>query len=298
MINIEKIDTFAGHRDCVYALAAHEGGFFSAGGDGFVIDWKLNRPDLGSVVARMKHSIYAMAFDENRKELYVAENFEGIHVIDVRHKSETKSLKLSDAAIFDLKIIGDTIFVAGGDGVLSIIDKTSFSFRKHIKFANKSIRRLAFHHPSKNIWAACSDGNLYEISTKNFELISSIDAHSNSVFGLTFTDNYSQLISVGRDAQLKVWQVKDGSNLHSIPAHLFAINDVAVNPQNGLVATCSMDKTIKIWDGANFKLLKVIDKARHANHGTSINTLRWISEKILVSVSDDKLISVWKIEQL
>ena len=46
-----------------------------------------------------------------------------------------------------------------------------------------------------------------------------------------------------------------------------------------------------------FKLLKVIDKARHAGHGTSVNKLLWTGhEELLISAGDDRAISVWDLE--
>jgi hypothetical protein len=41
--------------------------------------------------------------------------------------------------------------------------------------------------------------------------------------------------------------------------------------------------------------LKVIDKARHAGHGTSVNKLLWTPNRLL-SASDDRSISAWDIE--
>ncbi|MFM8834779.1 MAG: WD40 repeat domain-containing protein, partial [Cytophagales bacterium] len=56
---------------------------------------------------------------------------------------------------------------------------------------------------------------------------------------------------------------------------------------------------IKIWDANTLQLLKVIDKARHAGHGTSVNKLWWSShQQQLVSASDDRSISVWESEGL
>ncbi|WP_369826532.1 hypothetical protein [Siphonobacter sp. BAB-5405] len=45
-LHIEKIDTFAGHRDAIYALEAapEPGQFFSSGSDGLVIRWDLADP--------------------------------------------------------------------------------------------------------------------------------------------------------------------------------------------------------------------------------------------------------------
>jgi WD40 repeat protein len=57
-----------------------------------------------------------------------------------------------------------------------------------------------------------------------------------------------------------------------------------------------MDKSIKVWDTEELKLLKVIDRARHAGHGTSVNKLLWTGfNNQLVSASDDRTISLWQI---
>jgi WD40 repeat protein len=53
---------------------------------------------------------------------------------------------------------------------------------------------------------------------------------------------------------------------------------------------------VKIWDAESFKLFKVIDRARHAGHGTSVNKLLWTKyDNQIVSASDDRTISIWKI---
>ena len=47
------------------------------------------------------------------------------------------------------------------------------------------------------------------------------------------------------------------------------------------------------------KLLKVIDAARHGGHKNSVNKLIWTSfDNQLISGSDDKNISVWKITMI
>jgi WD40 repeat protein len=52
-----------------------------------------------------------------------------------------------------------------------------------------------------------------------------------------------------------------------------------------------------VWDTNEMKLLKVIDKARHTGHGTSVNKLLWTSfQNQLISASDDRTISVWDIQ--
>ncbi|HEY9117276.1 MAG TPA: WD40 repeat domain-containing protein, partial [Roseivirga sp.] len=105
------------------------------------------------------------------------------------------------------------------------------------------------------------------------------------------------LISGSRDAHLKIWRVEDNYTLdQSIVAHMYAINHLVFSADGKHFVTCSMDKSIKVWDAETFQLLKVIDKARHAGHGTSVNKVLWTNfNNLLLSASDDRSISIWDI---
>jgi WD40 repeat protein len=96
---------------------------------------------------------------------------------------------------------------------------------------------------------------------------------------------------------LKVWDVSANYiQVAEVVAHMYAINHLDFSPDGKHFVTCSMDKSIKVWDTEALKLLKVIDRARHAGHGTSVNKLLWTSfNNQLLSASDDRTISVWQI---
>jgi WD40 repeat protein len=96
---------------------------------------------------------------------------------------------------------------------------------------------------------------------------------------------------------LKAWDVEDGYRQHGdVVAHLFAINNLDFSPDGKHFVTCSLDKSIKVWRTADLTLLKVIDKARHAGHGTSVNRVLWTTYKDQVlSASDDRTISSWDV---
>jgi WD40 repeat protein len=107
------------------------------------------------------------------------------------------------------------------------------------------------------------------------------------------------MISAGRDALITFWNNEERlTDYHQIPAHMYAINDLVISPNEKYFATCSIDKTIKIWDTKAMRLLKVIDKNRSAGHGTSVNKLFWINNNKLVSCSDDRTVSIWQLKQL
>nr|WP_238806404.1 WD40 repeat domain-containing protein [Emticicia aquatica] len=298
-MKVEKIDTFTGHRDCIYALekTGEKQRFFSAAGDGFVVRWNLQKPDVGELIAKVGHSVYALSYLQEENQLWIAENFEGIHVIDVETKQELRSLKLAPTNYFDIQIYNNQAFVAGGDGVITVIDVDNFSFRKHIKVSSESARCLTINPVEREFAAGFSDNSIKIFDLHTFELKKVIEAHTNSVFALKYSPDFRLLLSGSRDARLKIWNVEQDYSLEKeIVAHTFAINNIAFSPDEKLFATCSMDKSIKIWDAVTFKLLKVIDRARHAGHGTSVNKLLWSDyENQIVSGSDDRTISVWKL---
>lgn len=299
-MQIEKIDTFSGHRDCVYTLegTAESNLFFSGGGDGLVVRWDLSKPDAGELFAQIPASIYALCFDKVRNQLWVGQNFEGIHLIDVESKLEIKSIKITSSSIFDIKIHEHNAFIGLSDGTIIVMDVENFVVKKHIKASDKSVRSIAINSLSNEFAVAYSDFSVKVFDLQDFSLKLVVNQHTNSVFTVCYSPDYQYLITAGRDAHLKILDVNNQYNLHQdIAAHLFAINDIKFSPNGKYFATCSMDKSVKIWDAEQFKLLKVIDKARHAGHGTSINKLWWSEyENFVVSASDDKRISVWRIK--
>ena len=299
-IQVNKLHTLTGHNDCIYALreGADPRFFFTGAGDGMVVEWDLDHPKDGKLLARLPHSVYALEVDHKRNTLIVGHNYEGIHVIDLVEKKESWSLKLGTAAIFDLKIFGDELYVATGDGVLFVVDLESRAIKKHIKLSTKSIRVLAIAPSKKLLALGFSDHSLQILDlAQGAAPIARLEGHSNSVFALDFSPGEEVLVSGGRDACLKFWNTNSYFLEENIVAHLYAINYLSFREDGKYLVTCSMDKSLKIWDSTSRNLLKVIDKARNAGHGTSINKVFWSTYSgVIVSVSDDRTIAIWQIE--
>jgi WD40 repeat protein len=299
-MQVQKIDTFGGHRDCVYALehgsAANQ--FFSAGGDGQVVRWLLDKPDMGELVAQVPASVYALALHPVSGQLWVGQNYEGLHLIDPVKKQETASIKLTSAILFAISFYKNDAFVALSDGVVVVLDTDRLVVRKHLKASDQSARCLAINPVERELAVGYSDTTVRIFDLESYDLKRTIPAHTNSVFTVQYSPDYQFLLTAGRDAHLKVWEVEQGYTLHQdIAAHMFAINHMTFSPNGELMATASMDKAIKIWDARTYQLLKVVDRARHAGHGTSVNKLLWTDyNDQLASASDDRTISIWKID--
>ncbi len=298
-IQVNKLHTLTGHNDCIYALV--EGSdpryFYTGSGDGMVVEWDLDNPKDGKLVAKVDHSVYALEVDKERNMLFIGHNFEGIHAIDLETNKEVWSVKVSEQSIFDIKAVGNELYVGTGDGVISILDIEKKSIKKHVKVGKKSVRVMAVDPSKRQLAVGLSDNSIQIFNLGEFTPIHKLEAHNNSVFALSYSPATSMLISGGRDAYINVWDTKSYALQESIIAHMYAINFLAFREDGEYFVTCSMDKSIKVWDSNSLKLLKVIDKNRYAGHGTSINKVIWSTyNQSVIAVSDDRNISIWNLE--
>ncbi|HNR74056.1 MAG TPA: WD40 repeat domain-containing protein [Cyclobacteriaceae bacterium] len=301
-VQVNKLHAFTGHRDCVYTLepAINESTFFSAGGDGMIVKWDLTQPNEGELIARLPNSVYAIHHDKKSNLLIAGHNYDGIHILDWQKKKEVASLQVTAAAIFDITTVEDDLLVATGEGMITVIDRINLQIKTWVARSVKNARVFAINPKSGELAVGYSDHYIRIFSLRDYKLKHEFKAHANSVFALRYTPDNNFLISGSRDARLKAWDVPANyTQAGEVVAHLFAINHIAFSPSGEYFATASMDKAIKIWKTDELKLLKVIDKARHAGHGTSVNKLLWTAyQNQLVSASDDRSISVWDLRFL
>jgi len=296
-INVQKRFTLDGHKDCVYSLISGENPdvAYSASGDGMVVAWDLQNPENGRLVAKMKNSVYALAFLTGQNTLLAGQNFEGIHFIDTILQKEVASIELEKNQIFDVKIHEERAYIGSGDGILYVIDLPTRSLVKRVKLSDKSIRTIAINSELKDIAVGLSDNTIRILSLLDLTQKFVINAHKLSVFALQYDYGTNMLISGSRDAHLKRWDPKQNYQLEkSVVAHLYAINSICLSPDGKLFVSGSMDKTIKVWETETMSLLKVIDRSRHAGHTSSVNKVLWTNhENLLISCGDDKNIIVW-----
>ncbi len=297
-VQVRKVSTLTGHRDSVFALELVPGTstFFSGSGDGMIVKWQFGHDD-GERIAQMEASVYALRHDPATGLLVAGHNFEGIHVLDWEAREELRSLKLTTAAIFDIVVTDGKALVATGDGTVYVVDLASMTLVYRIAASAQPARCLAIRPGAREVAVGYSDNWIRVFRLGDFSLAREYEAHNNSVFTVRYTPNGQWLLSGSRDARLKAWQPNEGYKQHQeVAAHMFAINDICFSPDGKHFVTCSMDKSVKVWRTEDLTLLKVIDKARHAGHGTSVNKLLWspVTNQV-VSASDDRTISIWDV---
>lgn len=304
MLTIQLITQLTGHQAAIYALAPAKEPycFFSGDGNGWVVKWNLRNKDTAKLVAKVPSNIFSLHFISTHDLLVIGSMQGTLYFIDTTiNKLLEPPLQLSNKSIFDIKQIGDYLYVTDGRGNINILSINSLQIIQTLNISRSSIRNIAIHPNQQTLALASSDHqvHIWEVTTR--KVVQSLAHHRNSVFAAQYIQDGSYLLTASRDAHLAIWQCnKKYDLLQSLPAHHFTINSLAYSPDKQYIATGSRDKSLKIWQAKanNFRLLKVIDnqKTTLPAHNNSVNKLLWLNyESCLISASDDKRLMVWQI---
>ncbi|MFT5834686.1 MAG: WD40 repeat protein [Cognaticolwellia sp.] len=298
-MDVKQIAKLTGHKGSIYTIVqgSEPQKILSGAGDGWVIEWDLTNPEIAKVVAKVETNIFSMVYLKSKNWLAVGNMFGGLHWVDLNKKTDLKNIAFHEKGIFDIIEIDDHIYTVGGDGKLAKWNIETQEVVESIQLTNKSLRSIDYDDLGKRFVIGASDYSIYFLDI-NLNIKHKIEsAHENSIFTTKFVNKGTTLFSGSRDAHLKVWDLNENfKNIKSQPAHLFTINNIAFHPTEPIFATASRDKMIKIWDLNNYKLLKVIDVIKFGGHINSVNKLLWSTfNNLLISVSDDRTVIVWKI---
>ena len=298
LLHIEKIHTCSGHNAALYALAEGRSDrhFLSAGGDGWVVEWDLDEPEAGKLIASVETQCFSLCQLSDRNRIVAGNMNGGLHWIDRPSPELTRNVQHHKKGVYALESINEWLFSAGGDGFLTRWDAANARTVESLQLSHQALRSIAVSDKRGELAIGGSDWSIYFLDTETLAVRRILkNAHTNSVFTLAYSPDGQYLLSGGRDAMLRVWDLENDCALRSEqPAHLYTINHLTYSPDGSLFVTASRDRTLKIWDAQTFELLKVVDTLRYGGHTRSVNRLLWLPD-CLVSCGDDKLAMLWKI---
>lgn len=299
-ISVHSIARLTGHNAAIFGLTPYQEPRYllSAAGDGWIVKWDLENPDMGKLVAKVDTQVFSLCYMPEQDRIIAGNMNGGVHWVNVNQPDQTRNIAHHQKGVYAIQAWERAIFTAGGQGVLTRWDADKGRSLESVQLSTQSLRSIALHPNGKLLAVGASDHHIYLLELPSMRMVHTLyKAHENSVFSLYFHPNGRYLLSGGRDAHLRVWDLEDGfREVSAQAAHWFTINDIAFHPKGHLFATASRDKTIKIWDAEDFKLLKVIETIRDGGHVNSVNRLYWSAHNdYLLSASDDRSIGVWRV---
>ncbi len=294
IVEIEKIES--AHKQSAYAICYDQEGFYTAGGDKCVIQWKWDQLDKPKIVCQTASAIFSVAALPN-DILCVGTNEGLLHIVQLATKQELKCLQI-DAAIFCLfyHAASQQLFASTADGKFVVIDIQTWTCSHIINLSKEKIRSIDVSESKKWIALACSDTHVYILSLENFAILHQFKAHEWACNVVQFHPEKELLFTASKDAHIGVWDLKDFSAIKMIPAHNYAIYSLNFNANGSFFITSGRDKQIKLWSSENYDVIMRLNHKVVA-HTHSVNAQAWISDqKRLVTVGDDRKVIIWKID--
>jgi WD40 repeat protein len=300
-ILIDKISDYTGHNAAIYGLSQASGDdyFYSVGGEGWIVKWPVTGPVMdGVIVGDTGGKLFSIA-TVGENHLLIAGDIHGdLFWIDTNNKEILGRSAFHKGSVFDICVINTSQLVTvSGDGYICLWDIGQRLPLLSKRLSNQGLRCVVHDAENGNLFVGASDNNVYVLDALSFEQKHIIQhAHENSIFALNFITDIG-LISGGRDAHLKIWDLIDYTAKSDLPAHWYTINKILYIPEFNLIVTASRDKTIRLWDDENNELIRTLD-VQKGGHFNSVNTLIWNNEhQILLSAGDDRVIRKWKIQR-
>ncbi|BBM81740.1 DUF4062 domain-containing protein [Candidatus Uabimicrobium amorphum] len=247
-------------------------------------------PHLDSKLRRlfMGHSreVYSVAFHQDRQRivsvsedkkvrLWNAETGESLHEI-TEHGEVVRATTFSND--------GKKFATASDDGFIFIWDTQTAECLQIIESGLGTITALQFTHQNKQLLSGGDDARIVIWDVESGQRAYFLEGHRDAIYALHAMDDYTA--SAAKDGEIKIWQNEEC--IATFTGHDRIVNDVKFSFDGKYLASCSKDNTIRIWEIATKKCLRVIE-----NHYDSINAIDFIPHThLLVSGSDDRSLCV------
>jgi WD40 repeat protein len=234
--------------DSITALALSNTGFLTAGtGERTVVGWQLIGPGAGKVTRKLPNfpaPISACAAHPERLDVLIGLTDGSLYSfgtesqpkrIDSRHDGGVKSICFAPD--------GETFVTGGTDGRLIWRDAASLGIRAAIRPHRSEVSGLAFSPDSKLLASGDYNGRIFVHDAtdkdRRFEF-----TQAEAVSGLAIFDTL--LLTGSWDGKLRYWSLSSGTAVSEVFTGQL-IQDLAINPQAGTVATVHGTDELLLW---------------------------------------------------
>ncbi|MEL7120685.1 MAG: hypothetical protein AAFO07_14635 [Bacteroidota bacterium] len=145
-LTIDKQAHLTGHNASIYALApfSTSNTFLSAAGDGWIVKWDLDDPEMGRLLAKVETQVFSLAY-LHEYELVIAGNMNGgVHWINTQNLSDAKNVAHHSKGVFGIQQVGKYIFTIGGGGLLTKWSIDGMRTLESLHLSNRSLRSICY----------------------------------------------------------------------------------------------------------------------------------------------------------
>jgi WD40 repeat protein len=144
---------------------------------------------------------------------------------------------------------GKTLAAGGCDRLIRLWNLSTGKLEQTIENHADWVLGLALTADGKYLLSSARDKTAKVWDLKAKESVKTFPDHQNIVYGLAANKDSSLAISVGGDRQVRAWKMEgDAKGGKNSAAHGDEVFKIAVSSKDGMIATASADKSIRLWD--------------------------------------------------
>ena len=283
-----------GHAGAIYCLAFDDEFIYSSAADKYVTRWNLELGTQDKFAIKFSNSPYSICLFSNNSKLAVGLDNGNLHFFDLKDRKELKFYIQHKTGIFSIleNSAKKHLYSTDADGNIAIWNTENYELQLFLPFDCGKIRRMCLDETGSKLFLACQDGYVRILETEYFNQIGEFYAHENGVTSLAFHTESKELITGGKDAILRIWNLETMQQIKAIPAHNFVIYDIQFLNSDEFI-TVSQDKSIKIWSLNNLAVTQKIE-FKNGGHIHSVNKIQQLNTTTFATCSDDKRIMIWE----
>jgi len=277
---------FIGHTIAIYSVAYSPQGNVVASRclEGIVRLWNMESGDC-SFISECDY-IYDMAFSPKGDSIAFAG--EDCRLLDVTSR-EFRSTLLGHTSIVSAVAFsaqGDLIISKDYDDVVRVWEVESGACRHILKGEGRALlspkgNQVAFYNESGK------EGELLDIATG--VCIRRLSGHTGYITSAAYSPQGDQIVTGGRDMEVRLWDVETGECRQTITGHSKAVTSVLFSPKGDYIASVSEDGMVRLWNVGSGASRKI------SNHHTNgVVGLKYSPKRNqVVSCSQDSTIRLW-----
>jgi WD40 repeat protein len=266
---------------------------YSSGMDGKILRWDImNSSKSASTLIDNPYNNHSLAVSKNKRWLACGTGTSIIQLFNLNHPGTAPNVLIGHerAVIAMCFVPGKNELVSAGNDQKIILWNLITSEKREIASYSQRIRSIAVDPGGNYVIGGTEDGKIikWDINTG-----SSTQLYNNtySVRKVSFNSSGTRIAFGDKLGNIRILNAGNGRVISQIRGHTNIVNDVEFSPNNRLLASSSMDGTLKIWDARNLK-----NKPIHLEkeHNSRFFSLAFSSNGHNLVASNDKgMIYIW-----